>query len=175
MWHTTPTGSCVKSPRTPTRFHPGRWLRPGPWRRRRAPQALAAALAKLRFFDKPDDLLRQPLDGVVVEGASSRTWRLARRALESGRPVLLEKPAGTDFDDFRRLIDLAQRRHLHVQMLYRSVHGGGAGTAAARPQAEFAASTSSAPGCEGTGSYRRFVENWRVPWWDCSSRWPPRH
>src|SRR6266545_4220796 len=75
-------------------------------------------LPNLRLFDKPDDLLRQPLDGVVVEGRVYENLRLARRALESGRPVLLEKPAGTDFDEFRRLIDLAQRRHLHVQMLY---------------------------------------------------------
>jgi len=42
----------------------------------------------------------------------------ARLALESGRPVLLEKPAGTDLAEYRRLVDLAQRKHLHVQMLY---------------------------------------------------------
>jgi predicted dehydrogenase len=42
----------------------------------------------------------------------------ARLALESGRPVMLEKPAGTDLAEFRRLIDLAQRKHLHVQMIY---------------------------------------------------------
>jgi predicted dehydrogenase len=31
---------------------------------------------------------------------------------------MLEKPAGTDFDEFKRLTDLAQRKHLHVQMIY---------------------------------------------------------
>jgi predicted dehydrogenase len=71
-----------------------------------------------RAFDRPEDLLREPLDGVVVEGRVFENLRLARRALESGRPVMLEKPAGEDLDEFRRLIDLAQRKHLHVQMIY---------------------------------------------------------
>jgi predicted dehydrogenase len=31
---------------------------------------------------------------------------------------MLEKPAGVDFDEHRRLIDLAQKKHLHVQMIY---------------------------------------------------------
>src|SRR5439155_2240412 len=72
----------------------------------------------LRVFDKPEQLLRQPLDGVVVEGRVFENLRLARLALEAGKPVLLEKPAGTDLDEFRRLHDLAQRRHLRLQMLY---------------------------------------------------------
>jgi predicted dehydrogenase len=71
-----------------------------------------------RAFDTPEALLRQPLDGVVVEGRVHDNLRLARLALESGRPVLLEKPAGDDLDGFRRLIDLAQRKHLRVQLLY---------------------------------------------------------
>jgi predicted dehydrogenase len=72
----------------------------------------------LRVFDKPEQLLKEPLDGVVVEGRVNENLKLARLGLESGRPVLLEKPAGTNIDDFRRLIDLAQRKHLHLQMIY---------------------------------------------------------
>lgn len=71
-----------------------------------------------RVFDTPQALLREPLDGVVVEGRVSENLGLARLALESGRPVLLEKPAGDNLDEFRRLIDLAQRKHLRVQLLY---------------------------------------------------------
>jgi predicted dehydrogenase len=44
--------------------------------------------------------------------------RLARRALESGRPVMLETPAGTDRDEYRQLIDLARRKNRHVQLIY---------------------------------------------------------
>jgi predicted dehydrogenase len=71
-----------------------------------------------RLFDRPEELLRQSLDGVVVEGRVHDNLKLARMALESGRPVMLEKPAGDNVDEYRRLIDLAQRKHLRVQMIY---------------------------------------------------------
>jgi predicted dehydrogenase len=71
-----------------------------------------------KVYDRPEDLLRQPLDGVVVEGRVYENLHLALLALESGRPVLLEKPAGTDLDEHRRLVDLAHKKHLHVQMIY---------------------------------------------------------
>src|SRR5947199_7789486 len=72
----------------------------------------------MRLFDSAEALLHERLDGVIVEGRVHENLKLARLALESGRPVLLEKPAGDDFDEFRRLIELAQRKHLHVQMIY---------------------------------------------------------
>ncbi len=71
-----------------------------------------------RVFDKPEQLLAEPLDGVVVEGRVYENLALARLALESGRPVMLEKPAGDRLDEYRQLVDLAQRKHLHVQMIY---------------------------------------------------------
>ncbi|HVC93257.1 MAG TPA: Gfo/Idh/MocA family oxidoreductase [Pirellulales bacterium] len=81
----------------------------GRWRER---------LPELRSFDSAEALLREPLDAVLVEGQVFDNLGLARLALESGRPVMLEKPAGVRLDDFRRLVDLAQRKHLHVQMIY---------------------------------------------------------
>src|SRR4029077_20588531 len=33
-------------------------------------------------------------------------------------PVMLEKPAGDNLEEHNKLIDLAQRKHLHVQMIY---------------------------------------------------------
>jgi predicted dehydrogenase len=75
-------------------------------------------LPGFRHFDSAAQLLQQPLDGVVIEGRVFENLKLARMALEAGRPVLLEKPAGTDLKEYRQLIDLAQRKHLHVQMLY---------------------------------------------------------
>ncbi len=71
-----------------------------------------------RVFESPEQLLREPLDGVVVEGRVHENLKWARLALESGRPVMLEKPAGTDLAEYRRVIDLAQRKHLHIQMIY---------------------------------------------------------
>lgn len=75
-------------------------------------------VGKLRLFDKPQALLKEKLDGVVVEGVVHGNVRLARLALEANLPVMLEKPAGDNFDDYRRLMDLAQKKHLHVQMIY---------------------------------------------------------
>src|SRR5262249_47259547 len=71
-----------------------------------------------RVFESPEKLLREPLDGVVVEGRVHENLKWARLALEGGRPVMLEKPAGRDLAEFRHMIDLAQRKHLHVQMIY---------------------------------------------------------
>ena len=71
-----------------------------------------------RVFATAEELLKQPLDGVVVEGRVYENLKLARQALESGRPVMLEKPAGDKLDEHRQLIDLARRKHLHVQMIY---------------------------------------------------------
>ncbi len=71
-----------------------------------------------RVFERPEQLLAEQLDGVVVEGRVYENLASAKLALESGRPVLLEKPAGTRLDEFKALVDLAARKHLHVQMIY---------------------------------------------------------
>lgn len=78
----------------------------------------AGRLGELRVFEKPEQLLGERLDGIVVEGRVFENVALAKLALERGLPVLLEKPAGDNLQDFRRLIDLARQKHLHVQMIY---------------------------------------------------------
>lgn len=75
-------------------------------------------IGNLRIYEKPEQLVREKLDGIIVEGRVNENVRLARLALDEGKPVLLEKPAGDNLEDFRRLIDLAQKKHLHVQMIY---------------------------------------------------------
>jgi len=75
-------------------------------------------LGPIRVHATPEALLQQDVDGVIVESPVPLSMKLARLALESGRSVLLEKPAGDNLDEHRRLIELAQRKHLHVQMLY---------------------------------------------------------
>jgi predicted dehydrogenase len=75
-------------------------------------------LGKLKVFATAESLVREDLDGVIVEGRVHENVRLARLAVGAGKPVLLEKPAGDNLEDFRRLIDEAQKKRLHVQMLY---------------------------------------------------------
>lgn len=72
----------------------------------------------LKTFVSSEELLKQPLDGVIVEGRVSWNLGAARQALERNLPVLLEKPAGTNLDEFRRLADMARDRRLHLQMAY---------------------------------------------------------
>ncbi len=71
-----------------------------------------------RVVDRPEDVLAEKLDGVVVESRVHNNLRLARLAIDRGLPIMLEKPAGDNLDEHRKLIDLAQRKHLHVQMIY---------------------------------------------------------
>lgn len=71
-----------------------------------------------RVFESVEELLRQPIDGVVVEGRVDENLGLARLALEAGKPVLLEKPPGVALDEYSRLLDEARRRNLHVQLIY---------------------------------------------------------
>jgi predicted dehydrogenase len=75
-------------------------------------------IPNFRLYDSAEELLRQPLDGVVVEGRVDQNLGLARQALERGLPVLLEKPAGVNLDEHRRLLEMAQTKRLHVQMIY---------------------------------------------------------
>lgn len=75
-------------------------------------------LGPLNTFDRADALVQESLDGVIVEGRVYENVALARLALEHGKPVLLEKPAGDNLAAFRDLIALARAKKLHVQMLY---------------------------------------------------------
>ena len=128
----------------------------------------------LRVFARAEDLLREPLDGVVVEGRVYENLQLARLALESGRPVMLEKPAGTDLDEFRRLIELAQRKHLHVQMIYLFRYMSAMVDLVERVRgASSARSTSSAPGCPRTSPRTTASStSWAATGGGSSSRWP---
>jgi predicted dehydrogenase len=72
----------------------------------------------MRTFADPQALVREPIDGVVVEGRVIENLALARIGLDAGKPVMLEKPPGENLDEHRKLIDLAQSKNLHVQMIY---------------------------------------------------------
>jgi predicted dehydrogenase len=118
MWHTHADGMVQQVVKHPQEFE---WIGfhdsdPEVVTARR--QSWGPKVPGFRVFDRPEDLLREPLDGVVVEGRVFENLRWAKLALESGRPVMLEKPAGENLQEFRKLINLAQQKHLHVQMIY---------------------------------------------------------
>lgn len=76
------------------------------------------SLAGARRFGSKEELFRQPIDAVIVEGQVEANLETAKDAIAAGFPVLLEKPAGTRYADFEQLVDQAARRGLRLQMLY---------------------------------------------------------
>jgi predicted dehydrogenase len=118
MWHTHADGIVRQVAAHPKDFSIVGFYDPDPKVVAERQKRWLPLVPKLRVFDKPERLLKEPMDGVVVEGRVFENLRLARLALEAGKPVLLEKPAGDNWDEYRRLVDQAQRKHLHVQMIY---------------------------------------------------------
>jgi predicted dehydrogenase len=118
MWHTHADGIVRQVAEHPNEFTLIGFYDPDPAVVANRRKQWSAKIANFRVFDSPAQLLRETLDGVIVEGRVHENLRLAGSALESGRPVMLEKPAGTELAEYRRLIDLAQRKHLRVQMIY---------------------------------------------------------
>jgi predicted dehydrogenase len=118
MWHTHADGIVRRVVEHPDEFRLVGFYDADPGVVAARRQGWGPKIPGFRVFGRPEDLLSEPLDGVVVEGRVFENLHLARLALESGRPVMLEKPAGEDLDEFRRLVDLARRKHLHLQMIY---------------------------------------------------------
>lgn len=118
MWHSHADGIVRQVAAHPDEFSLIGFYEPDPQTVADRSKRWEPIVPGFRVFDTAEALLREPLDGVVVEGRVYENLKLARLALESGRPVMLEKPAGDNLDEHRRLIDLAQRKHLHVQMIY---------------------------------------------------------
>lgn len=118
MWHTHANGLVQQIAKHPGEFSVVGFHDSDPQTATDSKKRWEKLLPEVRVFDKPETLLNEKIDAVVVEGRVFENLKLARLALESGRPVLLEKPAGHNLDEHRKLVDLARRKHLHLQMLY---------------------------------------------------------
>lgn len=118
MWHTHADGIVRQIAAHPDEFTLVGFFDRDPKVIARRKEQWEPRIGTLPIFGSADSLVRERIDGVVVEGRVFENVQLARLALEQGRPVLLEKPAGVDLDAFQRLIELAGKKHLHVQMTY---------------------------------------------------------
>jgi predicted dehydrogenase len=84
----------------------------------RAARSADAAYAGVRWLSQ-DELLGDPtVQGVFVETTPAENLGWARRALEAGKHVLIDKAPGTSLAELRALLDLARDRGLHVQVGY---------------------------------------------------------
>lgn len=70
------------------------------------------------FASKEEMLTDESIVGIAVQGRVSQNLAFAQDALEHGKHVWLDKPAGDDLDAFRALLDLAEERKLLVQLGY---------------------------------------------------------
>jgi len=80
-------------------------------------RAASAIYKETRFVNDPEELFKDPsLDAVGIATPVSTHFDLARRALESGKNVWLEKPMTEKVDQGEELIELAEKKRkvLHV-------------------------------------------------------------
>ncbi|HEX2516703.1 MAG TPA: Gfo/Idh/MocA family oxidoreductase [Chloroflexota bacterium] len=76
------------------------------------------AFSGLRWFDAPAEFLADPEVVVAcVEGAEGRCVDLALQAVEAGKHIWYDKPAG-DWPAFQQVVESARRQGLHLQMGY---------------------------------------------------------
>lgn len=66
--------------------------------------------------DYADLLSANDVDAIVVATPARTHFDLARRALEHGKHVLVEKPLAMSVDESKRLIDIAQKRSLTLMV-----------------------------------------------------------
>lgn len=118
MWHTHADGMVRQIAAHPNEFALVGCYDPEPAVVAKHCPSWEQRVPNLRVLDTAQQLLDLQLDGVVVEGRVFENVEFARLALESGRNVLLEKPAGPSMQPFRDLAALARKKHLHVQMTY---------------------------------------------------------
>src|SRR5262245_59891090 len=111
MWHTHAEGIVRQVAEHPDEFRLSAFNEADPAVLADRRKRWEPLLGKLHIVDSSETLVKMPLDGIVVEGRVHDNLRLARLAMEGGKPVMLEKPAGDNLDAYRRLIDLAQRKH----------------------------------------------------------------
>lgn len=77
------------------------------------PQKQAQIQDDVPFFTDIDDLLKSvEMDVVLVSAPVDSHFEITKIILESGRNVLLEKPATSNLDEFNVLVEISQRKNL---------------------------------------------------------------
>ena len=90
LWHTHADGMVRQVCAHPGEFQLVGFHDPCPEVVARRSAQWSSLVPGFRVFDTVAELLRQPLDGVLVEGRVHLNVGFARQALERGLPVLLE-------------------------------------------------------------------------------------
>lgn len=79
----------------------------------------AEAYEGVHWFSSKEEMLEdESIAAIAVEGKVSQNLGFAREALEHGKHVWLDKPAGDDLNAFREVLDLAREKKLYVHLAY---------------------------------------------------------
>lgn len=70
----------------------------------------------LQVTTNANDLLRQNLDGVIIATPASTHYPLAKRFIEAGIPLLIEKPFTSSLNDARSLVQLAKKQGIFAMV-----------------------------------------------------------
>jgi predicted dehydrogenase len=77
------------------------------------------AYASLRWFRSEEEMLGDPsIVAVAVEGLNAHSLPMAQAAVDAGKHIWYDKPAGDDWPAFQEVAAVARRRHLVVQIGY---------------------------------------------------------
>ena len=73
----------------------------------------------VHWFKSKEEMLEDgSIIAIAVEGEVKDNLRFAREAIEHGKHIWLDKPAGTDMDDFHNILLMAKEKGLLVQLGY---------------------------------------------------------
>ena len=73
----------------------------------------------VNWFDSKEEMLGdKSIVGIAVEGAVKDNLKFAREVIQNDKHVWLDKPAGTDMEDFYDILLMAKEKGLLLQMGY---------------------------------------------------------
>jgi predicted dehydrogenase len=84
-----------------------------------APAAPSDKFPGAIWLTSAEALLEDPsIAAIAVEARNHQSLPLAQAAIDAGKHIWFDKPAGDDWSAFQRLMHVAAERNLHVQMGY---------------------------------------------------------
>lgn len=117
-WHSHAPMHIREAAQRPDEFHLTGLYDPDNAVVERMSQQGAKAGLKFEIFPSTTALLDSDIDAVIVEGHVYQNLDYATQALEAGKHVLLEKPAGVDIAQLETLHALSQAVNLQLHMAY---------------------------------------------------------
>ena len=87
--------------------------------RRNALEGAEGPFQNVRWFDSAEEMLGEPsLPGIASEGLNEESLNQTEEIIRAGKHCWYDKPAGDDWDQWHRVVALAGKKHLHLQMGY---------------------------------------------------------